>query len=245
MAEKIVRIVTVTGADDSIQPEELVEVADNFPFVEFGILLSSDPKGSTRFPSRAWLEELFSMQLHHMLQLSGHLCGSWVKDLCLGSPRCFDELDELAFMFDRFQLNFHAVPHVLHKEKFLRALLDRCEGLDVIFQIDGVNDGIFDFAKTQDGILARPLFDLSGGTGVLPKEWPRQTDGYSGYAGGLSPNNLRGQMEKIEEVASWPIWIDAETRLRSENDALFDTGKVWNFLSVAQDWVNGQDRRDH
>jgi hypothetical protein len=47
--------VTVTGADDSVHPHQLVTLAEEFPFVEFGILLSRNSMGRTRFPSRAWL----------------------------------------------------------------------------------------------------------------------------------------------------------------------------------------------
>ena len=61
MTEKIIRVVTVTGADNSIRPEELVPIAKDYPFVEFGILLSKKQQGGKRFPSRDWLEELLEL----------------------------------------------------------------------------------------------------------------------------------------------------------------------------------------
>jgi hypothetical protein len=46
--------VTVTGADDSVNPIDLTVHAARFPFLEFGILLSKKQIGSTRFPSLEW-----------------------------------------------------------------------------------------------------------------------------------------------------------------------------------------------
>ena len=105
--------------------------------------------------------------------------------------------------------------------------------------MDGVNEKIFYSLDAKWGIAAFPLFDQSGGTGLLPGEWPKQPPNqYCGYAGGLSPDNLQQEMEKISKVATGTIWIDAETLLRSENDKVFDLEKVRRFLEAAKPWIN-------
>ena len=52
---KFVTKVTVTGADDSVDVDGLIDLSKEFPFVEFGILLSKSSAGSARFPSGLWL----------------------------------------------------------------------------------------------------------------------------------------------------------------------------------------------
>jgi len=240
-AKEIIRVVAVTGADDSVRPEELISVAKDYPFVEFGILLSKKQQGSKRFPSRNWLEELYMLWRNEKLVLSGHLCGEWVRSLCLGIPNFFfEEFGYIYKMFERFQLNFHAEPHRVNDKKFCEILRQYLALKPIIFQMDGTNDKIFYSLEARWGIQAFPLFDLSGGSGLLPKEWPAQPNTYCGYAGGLSPTNLQKEMERISEVATGPIWIDAETLLRSEDNMVFNLEKVRCFLETAKPWVKSR-----
>jgi hypothetical protein len=240
MVEKrIATIVTVTGADDSIDPRDLVPLAVEFPFAEFGILLSKKQQGTKRFPSKDWLEELYLLWYDGKLPLSGHMCGEWVRDLCVGKPTFFKEFGYTWPMFKRIQLNFHAEHHPFDY-RMLAGLIRRSFGnIPVIFQMDGVNEKVFSaMCDGSSGITAQPLFDSSGGAGLLPNKWPKQlVNRFCGYAGGLSPDNLAEEMEKISSVAPGPIWIDAETLLRSENDMVFDLEKVCRFLEAAKPWV--------
>ena len=41
--------VTMTGADESVDPKALIELSKEFPFVEWGILIGS--QSGMRFPS--------------------------------------------------------------------------------------------------------------------------------------------------------------------------------------------------
>lgn len=238
MTEKIIRRVTVTGADDSIRPEALVPIAKEYPSVEFGILLSKKQQGNKRYPSRDWWEELYALWREENLVLSGHLCGEWVRKLCLGMPSFFEEFGYTWKMFSRFQLNFHTEPHAVDSQKLSDLIRRYLRDMPIIFQMDGVNDGIFYSLYARWGISVFSLFDQSGGTGLLPGEWPKQPlNQYCGYAGGLSPDNIQEEMEKISRVTTSHIWIDAETLLRSENDKVFDLEKVRRFLEAAEPWV--------
>ena len=51
------RTVTITGADDSVEPKEIAELTKGFPFVEWGILLENGIYSGRRFPSRDWIAE--------------------------------------------------------------------------------------------------------------------------------------------------------------------------------------------
>ena len=230
--------VTITGADDSIRPTELIELSERFPFVEWGILLSKSSEGRTRFPSLDWMHLLGDIKrANPNMGLSGHLCGKWVRDLCNGQNEFGLDRPSLVAMFDRLQLNFHAYQHKI-RPAFIPALTELMDGRQVIFQFDRVNDALLGEAF-KAGINGVPLFDTSGGIGRLPDEWPIAIDGmYCGYAGGLGPDNLSEQIEKIELASSGQdIWIDMETRVRSDDDSLFDMSKVEACLKIAEHYV--------
>lgn len=233
--------VTITGADERTDPGRLLALTKRFPFVEWGILLSASSEGRRpRFPVREWMRDLCSADMDAELRLSGHLCGAWVRDLCDGGNSFIAEAADLRHVFDRLQLNFHAETHRIQAEPFVAALLSLLNGgfnlgEEFIFQIDDVNDRAMGIAAL--GLIkAVPLFDLSGGAGVLPSTWPVAKTARAGYAGGLSPENVVGQLRAIEAVAGdAEIWIDVETHVRT--DDWLDLGKVERFLEAAAPFV--------
>lgn len=234
--KQFLRQVTITGADDSIPPTALVGLHEAYPFVEFGILCSkNNASDSFRFPSQAWLDELRRVKMYPM-QLSMHLCGTWVRSLCIGDGLIFRDWISAYFdMFDRIQLNFHAQP-TRANARMATTLMSLNK--PVIFQMDGVNQNLYVQSKTYH-IDSYPLYDLSGGAGVLPEYYPKPMGKYCGYAGGLSPDNLKEQLDNLSHiVGKTPIWIDAETHLRSSNDEVFDVDKVIRFLEIAKPYVS-------
>ncbi len=239
--------VTITGADDSVKPEELVKLSQEFPFVEWGILLSEKQEGSKRFPSRNWKHALADLVDDHGLnepvQLSGHLCGKWCRALAVGNIT-FPDMPILSYM-KRLQLNFHAETLIVDTAPFMRTLKyisNDCKR-EIVFQIDGVNDRQYHVAKSY-GIPAVGLFDQSHGAGALPSltGWPAPIDDrMPGYSGGLGPDNLAEQIQLIRAAAGErEIWIDMETKVRSDFDRQFDLGKVRQVLEIAKPWVEGE-----
>ncbi len=238
--------VTITGADDSVKPEELIKLSQEFPFVEWGILLSEKREGSKRFPSRNWKQALAEIVDDHGLddpvQLSGHLCGQYVRSLAVGVNGF--SFDPILGWAKRLQLNFHAEPLVVDTLPFVCMLSAICEdnghgmSREIIFQIDGLNDRQYHVARSH-GIPAVPLFDLSHGGGIIPATWPAPLDDrLPGYSGGLGPENLADQILNIRDAAGdRPIWIDMETKVRSDNDRQFDIGKVRACLEIASHWM--------
>jgi hypothetical protein len=226
--------VAMTGADDSIQPEDLLEINAAYPEVEWAILLSKNSVGFRRFPSFKWIERLKDASKGVPIRLSGHLCGSWVRDLLLAKPTVLNEQPGLLDMFQRVQLNFHAYDHEYDKD-FLKVLPSDKQ---YIFQIDNVNDSVFKFAL-DSGLNAVPLFDVSGGAGIVPDKWPTPIDSvYCGYAGGLGPDSMTTQLELISKVATQTIWIDMERRIRSEDDETFLLGKVKICLDLVRKFMD-------
>jgi phosphoribosylanthranilate isomerase len=238
MPTKFLHHVTVTGADDSIDPGSVLALAKKYPRLEFGILLSKKQVGSSRFPSYAWQQRL-AADCHHFgvkPNLSAHLCGQWVRDAFLGD---IVDLPLLALwpLFQRVQLNTHGIAHEtsFHALELVIAGLNGV-GKQVIFQFDGANtEALVEMYKRGWNVAA--LYDFSHGGGILPNEWRRPFEGYCGYAGGLSPENVLNNLELIAAShGAGPAWIDAESRLFSGR--MFDGSKVDRFVSTIGEWLD-------
>ena len=239
--------VTITGPDNSINPTDLISLTKEFPFVEWGILYSASSMGSNRFPNADWLHELRSMSRREHLPLSLHLCGQYVRRILVGD----DPQDVWTFIdvFDRVQLNFHAEKNICNPKACHGTLLRLSDHgqREFIFQIDGErgNQHLKAIQEEGDDFRSFGLFDVSGGAGILPRDWPAPllmlddgTPDYHGYAGGLGPDNLAEQIPLIAKAANGcRFWIDMETHVRSHNDRIFDLEKVRRCLEIAKPFV--------
>lgn len=248
------RFITITGADDSIQAADLFKIATEFPSVtiEWAILVSKRSIGRARFPSMQWLNDLViaTEALPDVkLNLSLHVCGYYVRQLLMGNDKFTRELGgEVVNLFRRIQINTHCEPH----EWNLPALADYIranENKEFIFQVDG--DGrneamakILPFDYNLKNVAY--LLDRSHGAGVSPEFWPMPplANFSTGYAGGLGPDNLQNEIDRIaasvavrtDFKADW--WIDMETKVRSNQDQQFDLDKVRQVLTIAQPWFH-------
>jgi phosphoribosylanthranilate isomerase len=248
---KYIKTVTVTGASDDTSFEDMAAIQARFPFVEWGILHSERMAGkSNRFPTDKWLINSINFSEDTFrLNLSVHLCGNVVKTF-LTKPfveinksiskedyEFFDRFVMLSIILDnkvvnRVQINTHGEKHKYDIDA-IESYLNFAPHVEFIAQYDGVNDYIHKlYDRGHTNISA--LYDLSHGAGVLPEDWDEPLDGiFTGYAGGLSPDNLEEQLKKLDDVASIRhIWIDAETWLRTNDQ--FDLDKVVKFLEIAE-----------
>ena len=239
--------VTLTGADNSVlQPGALSALSLEFPFVEWGILFSFSQNGSHRFPDAKWMSRFINEVQGTEFKRCLHLCGRVVRDLLAGHFE--PPLPALVAAFQRVQLNFHAETIPIDAKKFHAALrslgdvqfifqLDEHKGHEYLEAIYGEND--------ETSVDAVPLFDASGGAGIVAKEWPKpeymRTDSayvYHGYAGGLGPNNIHREICRISEAAGkCRHWIDMETKIRSDDDSVFDLQKCRDVLELAAPFV--------
>lgn len=222
--------VTITGADDSTSIPALVDLSAEFPFVEWGILISKRQEGGYRFPSREWISRFSGVSLVQCMNVSTHVCGSWVRQMFVGEidwaelPHCID-------VCQRVQINTHAERHV-STTGLVKSLLER-KDKQFIFQWDGVNNHLA-YAALSHGLNTSALFDTSGGAGILPGDWPAPlAQFHCGYAGGLGPDNVERQIQKIKAVCSKSFWIDMERRVRTDDDSALDLVAVRKVLELS------------
>jgi phosphoribosylanthranilate isomerase len=83
------------------------------------------------------------------------------------------------------------------------------------------------------------LFDSSGGKGISPKSWPSVPAALRcGFAGGLGPDNLASELGRLERiVGDRSVWIDMQSRVRSEDGAVLDLAKVRACLEASRAYV--------
>lgn len=176
-AEKFIERVTVTGADDSVTYEDLEQISQEFPFVEFGILVSLDNFGTCRFPSLEWLQSIPSKMAREEranarntapVKLSGHICGQMVRDILQGKVSQYfthknfmtereSTILKIGNSCNRFQLNTHAQFHEFHALwilEFLKGLYS--SGVNIIFQYDGANNGAIQHIIDNCAMVSTP-----------------------------------------------------------------------------------------
>ena len=220
--------VTITGADDRVDPEDLARLSEEFPHVEWGVLVSTSRAGTPRYPSAKWLRYLADAHRAYSMSLSAHFCGGIARSLAEGDDAActIAEFFLAAGPFERVQLN-GVFP--FSRENFANLAADLWQ--EVIFQANGnlqlvsaQNDAR---AVLSAGGRASVLFDPSGGRGVETRLWPSPApDVRMGYAGGIKPENVEDVLKEIcasGSQGSW--WIDMESGVRDGEDR-FDLGRV-------------------
>lgn len=214
--------VTLTGADDSTSIGEILKISNEYPFAEFAILWSKERQGTPRYPSREWISKLIEANTSGIINLALHICGAPNIEEAFSSS---GEFPELLSGFKRVQLNFKYANHGLER---LAAFIESAK-CKVIIQDNFSNRGLYKFLHWSN---CQILVDSSGGRGVLPSSWPIPFFHTTGYAGGLGPDNILEELEKIPPTTETPcslIWVDMESKLRDEANA-FDLNKCKDVL---------------
>lgn len=227
--------VTITGADDAVDPSALAELSRAFPFVEWGILHSDTRRGTSRYPSDRWLCEIVQLSGYRGLKLSAHLCGKLARDVLFGAPG-WALPDPRAWQ--RVQLNGFSDGKVYAQGAELSDRLHRCFGTEVIYQCaDARAAQVASMLISENNGRGGILIDASGGRGVRAPHivWPA-VPGMArvGYAGGIAPDNV---VETCEALAAYPekTWIDLESGARTDDK--FDLDKVHAVLESCLPYV--------
>jgi phosphoribosylanthranilate isomerase len=244
---KFLNRVTLTGADFFTSYNGMARLTSLYPFAEWAILLSASKMGQeNRYPALEWIQDLRDNAFGPQ-SLAGHLCGRWARDFIAGGDEYlkFAKDNNIHRMFGRIQLNISHIYHSMDRDgiRKLDEAIRNPEWSHVRFIIQVRSYELPRNWIDQDSVGQRQnvdvLFDCSGGRGVLPDEWPAAIPN-CGYAGGLTPENVAGQLLKIGLKAQTQldkgVWIDAESGVRTNE--VFDLQKVENFLIAAAPHVH-------
>lgn len=223
---RLLEFCTLTGADDSIDQRELCCLSEQYPFVEWGVLLHIAHMGSGRYPSLRWIEELCKKMMDFpRAHFALHICGlDALQDFLHGNG----SVSRVASYFPRIQLNL--VAQKIDGELLIAALRKHSDKT-IITQHNAANEGLLRLLTGHTNHAV--LFDESGGRGVSPSHWHCPLPGKRcGYAGGLGPENLEFELPGILKASeASPFWIDMEGKLRNADDQ-FDLSKARHCLSI-------------
>lgn len=228
---KLTRI-TITGADDAVEPEKLLELSQEFPFVEWGVLASVSRVGTARYPSADWMTR-FVLSCRNV-PAALHLCGFLARRAIAGlhHPDEWPSSPDFPSGWRRIQLNGFSKYRLP-----MLAVAANYPSTEFILQVQD-NDALLYASDLYDGQTnLSALWDLSGGTGHVITWFPATGLLPMGFAGGIDPENVSEIARHVTQLgaADDPTWLDMESGVRT--DDRFDLEKVRRVLDAAAPFV--------
>lgn len=219
----MLKYLTLTGIDVRCNISELKDLQEQYPRLEYGVLLSKsriEKADNNRYPN---LETIKSF-VDGGLKVSCHVCGSLArKTMQSGKFDMLQEfLGELYPAFQRFQFNINGCK--------CSAIFRYIGEAPIIIQTGTPESKLFyqsmHVCDTAGKVQA--LVDASGGTGKFSgyfEEMPK-ADEFWGFAGGLGVDNLSRILiylnNKLEDKE---FWVDMESSVRTDD---------WFDMSIAR-----------
>ncbi len=211
--------VTITGADDAVDPSDLLRLSEEFPFVEWGILQSPKRLGTPRYPSDGWVAGWHRAVKNASVrvQWAFHLCGGAARSTVLGGEGWLHPTPQ------RAQINGYVPGGCAARGVSGLVALSDAFGVEFILQCRHVGDIQAIAHDSQQIPRASVLFDASGGCGKSPATWPRRPFGTRfGWAGGIGPDNVDDVISELH-CADMSVmhdshaWIDMESGVRTDD----------------------------
>ena len=237
--------VTFTGVDEYTSSFWLQHLSEEFPFVEWAILLSASNGGKeNRFPEvryRTPFVEAFPGPL------AVHLCGDFARRAAGDDARdIFGFARILVPGVKRIQLNISDKPEIFLRHVVRKAAIET--GLRVIVQTRDFHTPLgYSHPQAIDGrnnwsVPLSLLLDRSGGRGIYEPFRTLPPHLHSphlpiGFAGGIGPDNVEQVLADIRAMDfPNPVWIDMESKVRTPDD-YFDPEKAEQVLRAAAPFI--------
>lgn len=207
--------VTFTGIDNKTDFKDLVSLKKDYPFVEYGMLVSernTNKDTDNRYPSLMILDRFET----GLLDLSLHICGKLARDVIKYGNwgHVYDMMGSYMEFFQRIQLNVAGMNKI---SKELMFPVDK----DILIQFTSEQPYLYELYKDPPHVCG--FQDASGGKGIVGTEWMKTDDSYFGYAGGIHSENVLEILKEIESINKNMFWIDMESSVRTEE--IFDITK--------------------
>lgn len=201
----MVKKIVFSGIDSQVKIKELIKLQRDYPFVEYGFLISeshTNKRTNPRYPDMVLLKGAKKAGLN----LSLHLCGKLARDVIKHNH--WEPVKKLTGeywpLFQRLQLN------VAGEKKFIQEVIFPADK-EILIQC-GKTMELYEAYKGKGRIV--PFLDCSGGHGIEAQEWGPGHGSWCGYAGGISEENIIHVIDKINEVRQDDYWIDMESSIR-------------------------------
>jgi hypothetical protein len=243
--------ITISGADDAVDPARLYELSDKYPFVEWGILDYPEKSGSERYPSDEWIEK-FDRFAPRFVRRAIHLCGGATDQFCSGDLSVVRDAAYHEPTFDRVQVNL--TPKILamySPSEIARLLIVSNSVVPTIIQANDITLSVIvslTQGKDAEGKYVQILIDESRGKGkslgdmkdIVSKWGGLFETSKCGFAGGIVPANIEEVIRQVKSVDNScynvksvltgerdlppSTWIDLESGARTRD--AFDLDKV-------------------
>lgn len=241
-----IRYITCSDLRECVPHDDAVNLLRISPRAELGI--QAHPKDMEHGqPRHVWMEKLVKISefADGPLNIAVHVNYNWCTDMCNGvvAPELRKWLDSQnrnngAPTIRRWQLNIGFGTGRLDEEKIAR-LVEEYRDREWIFPFNKNTAENIAVLK-RAGVPFSLLFDASGGAGRSPDSWraPVYDDIPQGYSGGLGPDNVRDNLDRISAVVpiEREIWIDAEGRLMKPGTREFDRLRGAGYINRALCW---------
>jgi len=226
----LLKTIVCSGINEKNGIDDAIEFLKKYKNAELGVQCSPR-KAGYRTPRFEWLKELLGKLNEQAIEnrVALHLNEGFAVSFCDGKvPDEISDLLALGKAVGRLQLNFKigrevfasgAVPNIQTLEKSIKTLRTH----PIILSASQPNLPFIHKAY-HHGMKFDVLFDDSFGEGVAPdmRKPPLFKDVFQGYAGGLSPENIAGELAKIAKMTTGAIFIDAEGKLKQDGSFCFD-----------------------
>lgn len=233
--------VTFTGAD-TVDELILADISMQYPFVEWGILLSPERYGTEKYPKLEWIQKLnrykepnsASNETFKHVKVAAHLCGAYARQI-ISAEGIPDEIFYSIDNFERWQINANFTKNPPSPSYLWM------DNSKYILQYNKNNSQWIEDALRLEHPKFRPanlLYDSSGGRGIAPKEWlPPIPTVNMGYSGGINPGNIRDVCMALTMMRSdAEVWLDMEAGIR-DRYGRFDFSKIGYVIAVVEHFM--------
>ena len=263
------RYITCSDPREFNDIHDIVKLGKLSPRVEIAVQ-AHPSKMSPGMPRNEWFRELlqYVMVDKHKIRLAVHVNREWCDQVCRTGtiPNELIEFFEMCrngnvydALIKRWQFNMPADTAKNINIHALKKLMNLYPEKYFIFQYNNnTSDAIAKLFNANARFSV--LYDASGGRGIAPNSWhaPLYSNVPQGYSGGMSPENVVANLDKISDVAKRPvaqykgndtiykmeersdIWIDAEGKLKTDDK--FDVVRARQYILNAENWLQQNQR---
>lgn len=244
-----IRYITCSDLREDIPHSIAIDLLRMGLNVELGI--QAHPSAMSHgMPRNTWLNGLLdiSKKLPDPLNIAIHVNYQWCSLMCDGYLP--PEIAEWFYIEDpktkkplikRWQLNIGDGTNIFNAHN-LSKIIKNHPNREFILPVNNrpaVQTAVQELNDT--GAQFSLLYDSSYGVGKSPDTWlpPAYPNHAQGYAGGLGPENITENLEKISAQLpdDYTTWIDAEGKLMIPGTRQFDINRARGYVNGALNWM--------